>query len=69
MINFEFTVPDPPSMDISSVSNMAHIRQEHESAKERENEMKIGKEKDENETAGNEVRRVVMHWEVWAEIQ
>eukprot|EP00080_Pristionchus_pacificus_P014943 PDM74963.1 dop-5 [Pristionchus pacificus] len=50
-------VPDPPSMDISSVSNMAHIRQEHESAKERENEMKIGKEKDENETAGNEVLR------------
>ncbi|GMR58827.1 hypothetical protein PMAYCL1PPCAC_29022 [Pristionchus mayeri] len=50
-------VPDPPSMDISSVSNMAHIRQEHESAKERENEMRGGKEKDENETAGNEVLR------------
>lgn len=48
-------------MDISSVSNMAHIRQEHESAKERENEMKIGKEKDENETAGNEVRRESIH--------
>ncbi|GMS79852.1 hypothetical protein PENTCL1PPCAC_2027 [Pristionchus entomophagus] len=48
-------VPDPPSMDISSVSNMAHIRQEHESAKERENEMRKGK--DENETAGNETLR------------
>ncbi|GMT09970.1 hypothetical protein PFISCL1PPCAC_1267, partial [Pristionchus fissidentatus] len=50
-------VPDPPSMDISSVSNMAHIRQEHESAKERECEMRGAKAKDENEIAGNDTLR------------